>query len=371
MAHEEADPLRDAVEPRLGLPFPPERDALPHAEREHADRDDRERVEQELRPRGTFQKVSRNGTSERAAAAVGFTLSDYSTPPRRGSRRAASPRITAQIAGRAGVAPRSSGSPCRGRPGRPRRRPAAARARPPSASARSTSWRSSARMSVAQLARPARLSPPLQRAARLERGPVAPDRVQELGDARRRGRPRSSRMGTSQSRSREACWPSRWRWTMYLSSVTSRGAPSRSALFTTRMSAASRRPAFMVWMPSPDSGTSTTTVVSASRTMSSSVWPTPTVSTRIQSNPAASRSFCVSAGGAGQPAQAAARRHAADEDARIERVGLHADPVAQDRAAGERAGRDRPRRRRPSRPSSGSPPGAGRPACSSPPPAGR
>ena len=51
----------------------------------------------------------------------------------------------------------------------------------------------------------------------------------------------------------------------------------------------------MVWMPSPDSGTSTTTVVSASLTMSSSVWPTPTVSTRTQSKPAASRSFCVSA----------------------------------------------------------------------------
>ena len=51
----------------------------------------------------------------------------------------------------------------------------------------------------------------------------------------------------------------------------------------------------MVWMPSPDSGTSTTTVVSASLTMSSSLWPTPTVSTRTQSKPAASRSFCVSA----------------------------------------------------------------------------
>ncbi len=51
----------------------------------------------------------------------------------------------------------------------------------------------------------------------------------------------------------------------------------------------------MVWMPSPDSGTSTTTVVSARRTMSSSVCPTPTVSTITQSNPAASRSFCVSA----------------------------------------------------------------------------
>src|SRR5215468_6543912 len=36
-----------------------------------------------------FQKVSRNGTSEKVA--VGFTLSDYITPPRRGSRRAIVP----------------------------------------------------------------------------------------------------------------------------------------------------------------------------------------------------------------------------------------------------------------------------------------
>src|SRR5215470_4567378 len=41
-----------------------------------------------------FQKVSRNGTSEKAA--VGFTLSDYSMPPRRGSRRA----IGAELGGR-------------------------------------------------------------------------------------------------------------------------------------------------------------------------------------------------------------------------------------------------------------------------------
>ena len=64
---------------------------------------------------------------------------------------------------------------------------------------------------------------------------------------------------------------------------SARARPTRSALFTTKRSAASISPAFIVWMASPDSGTSTTTVVSASRMMSSSVWPTPTVSTSTQS----------------------------------------------------------------------------------------
>jgi hypothetical protein len=40
-----------------------------------------------------------------------------------------------------------------------------------------------------------------------------------------------------------------------------------------------------------------------------------------------------------QPAQVAARCHAADEDVAIPRVRLHADAVAEERAAGERTGR--------------------------------
>src|SRR5882762_5358764 len=54
------------------------------------------------------------------------------------------------------------------------------------------------------------------------------------------------------------------------------------------MSAISITPALRVWMPSPDSGTSTRTVVSAVRAMSSSVCPTPTVSTSTRSKPNAS-----------------------------------------------------------------------------------
>jgi hypothetical protein len=62
-------------------------------------------------------------------------------------------------------------------------------------------------------------------------------------------------------------------------------APGRSALFTTKRSAISINPAFMTWMPSPDSGTSMTTVVSAAAATSSSDCPTPTVSIRIRSKP--------------------------------------------------------------------------------------
>ena len=82
---------------------------------------------------------------------------------------------------------------------------------------------------------------------------------------------------------------------MYLSSVRSRGAPSRSALLTTRRSAASSRPAFIVWMPSPDSGTSTTTVVSASLDDVELGLPHAHRLDEDPVEPAASRSFCASA----------------------------------------------------------------------------
>ena len=57
----------------------------------------------------------------------------------------------------------------------------------------------------------------------------------------------------------------------------------RSALFTTRTSATSRRPAFAAWMESPMPGTTSTTVLSAADAISTSAWPTPTVSTRMTS----------------------------------------------------------------------------------------
>src|SRR2546428_10732534 len=61
------------------------------------------------------------------------------------------------------------------------------------------------------------------------------------------------------------------------------------------MSAISMTPAFNVWMPSPDSGTSASTVDSAVRATSSSVCPTPTVSIRTRSNPKASSRSATSA----------------------------------------------------------------------------
>ena len=75
---------------------------------------------------------------------------------------------------------------------------------------------------------------------------------------------------------------------MYLRSRAVCSAPSRSALFTTNTSATSRMPALAAWMPSPMPGASSTTVVSASATMSTSDCPTPTVSMITTSKPAAS-----------------------------------------------------------------------------------
>ena len=86
----------------------------------------------------------------------------------------------------------------------------------------------------------------------------------------------------------------RERSSIIASSATARSAPSRSALLTTKTSAISRMPALIAWMSSPRPGTSTTAVVSAARTMSTSSWPTPTVSMRITSKPAASRTSTAS-----------------------------------------------------------------------------
>jgi hypothetical protein len=65
-------------------------------------------------------------------------------------------------------------------------------------------------------------------------------------------------------------------------------APSRSALLTTNTSPTSRIPALAACTPSPIPGASRTTVVSASPAISTSLCPTPTVSTRITSQPAPS-----------------------------------------------------------------------------------
>ena len=97
-------------------------------------------------------------------------------------------------------------------------------------------------------------------------------------------------------------------------------------------------PDLSVWMPSPDSGTSTSTVESAIRATSSSDCPTPTVSMRIRSKPAASSRSHTSRVVVARPAERPAAAHRTDVDAVVERHGLHPDAVAEQRAAGEGAG---------------------------------
>src|SRR4051812_5531666 len=75
---------------------------------------------------------------------------------------------------------------------------------------------------------------------------------------------------------------------------TSRSAPSRSALLMTKMSAISMMPAFRAWTSSPVPGTSVTIDTSAVRMMSTSSWPTPTVSMMMMSRPAASSTSAAS-----------------------------------------------------------------------------
>jgi hypothetical protein len=73
----------------------------------------------------------------------------------------------------------------------------------------------------------------------------------------------------------------RARETMARRSRTAAWVSGRSALFTTSTSATSRTPAFAAWTESPIPGTTSTTVLSAADAISTSAWPTPTVSTRM------------------------------------------------------------------------------------------
>ena len=105
------------------------------------------------------------------------------------------------------------------------------------------------------------------------------------------------------------------------------------------MSAISRIPALAVCTESPSPGAITTSVESASPAISTSAWPTPTVSTQITPNPAASSTR--SAAGAAADSPPRWPRLAIDRmnTAGIGGVGAHPDPVTEQRAAGERRGR--------------------------------
>src|SRR5487761_396463 len=78
------------------------------------------------------------------------------------------------------------------------------------------------------------------------------------------------------------------------SCCSNRSAPSRSALFSTKTSAISISPAFRFCTSSPIPGTRTTSVQSASRAISTSPCPTPTVSINTYFFPAASSSNAAS-----------------------------------------------------------------------------
>ena len=98
-----------------------------------------------------------------------------------------------------------------------------------------------------------------------------------------------------------------------------RSAPSRSALFKTKMSPISMSPAFMFWMSSPSPGTSITSTQSASRTMSISSWPTPTVSINTCFFPAASSNSATSAVARARPPR--------NPRVAIERINVPASPA--------------------------------------------
>ena len=102
----------------------------------------------------------------------------------------------------------------------------------------------------------------------------------------------------------------------------------------TKTSATSSSPALLACMASPQPGVTTTTVVSAADAMSTSICPTPTVSTMTTPNPAAP-SRRMASGTAREPAQVAPGGHRADEHGRVEGVLAHTHPVAQDGASAE------------------------------------
>ena len=215
--------------------------------------------------------------------------------------------------------------------------------------------RAAPRARAAGPGRPARDPPPRGRAPRARSGARAAGPAARAA-ARARRRP-SSRPGARRRRPAAPRRPPRARprrpspaacrtpsrvgrsVSMARSSAMVRSAPSRSALFTTWMSAISSTPALMACTSSPRPGTLTTTTVSAAPAISTSSCPTPTVSTKMGSRPAASMQVDGVGGGAGEAAERAARGHAADEYAGVEREVVHADAVAQDGAA--RVGRRR------------------------------
>ena len=134
----------------------------------------------------------------------------------------------------------------------------------------------------------------------------------------------------------ERCGPSA---STALTSRTIVSARGWSALLTTITSGISITPALSAWIESPEPGISARTIVSAWSTTSISPWPDAdrleqhvVLAGRVHQQRRLERRL-------GEAAERAARRHRADEDARVEEVVREADPVAQHGAPRERARR--------------------------------
>ena len=184
---------------------------------------------------------------------------------------------------------------------------------------------------VAQLLAQAPLAPALELAARRRCGSRwSRDR---RPTARRRPRPGGATVATIGGRQRR---PGSDRSSICSRSRRVSSTPGRSALLITKTSAISISPALLACTASPQPGFTTTTVVSASPAISTSTWPTPTVSTSTQRRADGVEHPDRLGRGQREAAEVAPRRHRADEHAGVDGVVLHADPVAEDGAAGER-----------------------------------
>ena len=95
-------------------------------------------------------------------------------------------------------------------------------------------------------------------------------------------------------------------------------------------------PALSAWIESPDPGISTSTTVSAWSMMSTSAWPTPTVSSSTRSRPEASISSAACSAASLSPPSAPRLAIERMNTPGIEEVVGEADPVAEQGALGER-----------------------------------
>ena len=288
---------------------------------------------------GSCRTRARGIPSARDTSAIPIPMSPAPTTPTRSMSTFAILCVMGALSDpRADRGPQCTDRATRRRPERPRYRSAGPhrRRRPVLASASSTIPRTSSESGV----RGVRAAP------RTPRG--APGGPPIAADAARRRRARRSRPSSSTGGRHE---PGRGELEHRLEVARRRPPrPARSALFTTNTSPISSRPALAACTRRPSRGSRRRPWCRRRPATSTSTWPTPTVSTRTGSKPAASstRTAC------GVARASPPRWPRAPSTGRTRRgrssCSLHADAVAEDRAAAERARRDRPRAPRPRAP---------------------